>query len=109
MNHYNTGDIILIQFMFSETQQTKRRPGLVLLDTNDEDIIVAKITSQPYYTRFDLRITEWQAAGLLRPSTVRLHKINTLSKSLIDRHLGKLALSDWQKIKEKLTDFWLLS
>ncbi len=106
MNNYDSGEIILIEFVFSDIQQTKRRPGLVLLDTGDEDIIVAKITSRPYYTQFDLTITEWQKAGLLRPSTVRLHKINTLSKSLINRRLGKLESSDWQKIKEKLAELW---
>ena len=106
MNNYDSGEIILIQFVFSNIQQTKRRPGLVLLDAGDEDIIVAKITSRPHYTKFDLTITEWQKAGLLRPSTVRFHKINTLSKSLINRRLGKLEPNDWQKIKEKLAELW---
>ena len=31
----------------SDIQQTKRRPRLVLLDTGDQDIIVAKITIWP--------------------------------------------------------------
>ncbi len=44
MNNYQSGEIILIQFVFSDTQQMKRRPGLVLLDTGDQDIMVAKIT-----------------------------------------------------------------
>ncbi|MDJ0728382.1 MAG: type II toxin-antitoxin system PemK/MazF family toxin [Crocosphaera sp.] len=106
MNNYESGEIILIQFVFSDIQQTKRRPGLVLLDTADQDIIVTKITSRLYYTKFDFIIQEWQKAGLLRPSTVRLHKINTLSKSLINRRLGKLEPSDWQKVKEKLGELW---
>lgn len=57
-------------------------------------------------TDFDISITEWQKAGLLRPSTVRLHKINTLAKSLIDRPLGTLESSDLQKIKSKLKQIW---
>ncbi len=106
MNNYQSGEIILIQFVFSDTQQMKRRPGLVLLDTGDQDIMVAKITSRLYYTKFDFIIQEWQKAGLLRPSTARLDKINTLSKSLINRPLGKLEPSDWQKVKEKLVKLW---
>ncbi len=46
MNNYDSEEIILIEFVFSDIQQTKRRPGLVLLDTGDEDIMVAKITSK---------------------------------------------------------------
>jgi len=102
MKNYSSGEIILVRFSFSDTQETKRRPALVLLDTEDEDVIVAKITSRLYYTDFDVQIKEWQKAGLLRPSTLRLHKINTLAKSVIDRKLGQLELEDWQSIKIKL-------
>ncbi|WP_442921954.1 type II toxin-antitoxin system PemK/MazF family toxin [Microcoleus sp. S1D4] len=78
--------------MFAGTTETKRRPGLILLDTGDEDTIVAKITSQIPRTTFDVEIQEWQQAGLKRPSVVRLHKLNTLQKSLVERRLGILAL-----------------
>ncbi len=107
MKNYSSGDIVLVKFTFSDTLDTKRRPGLVLLDMGDEDVMVAKITSKPYYTDFDWQIKEWEKAGLLRPSTVRLHKINTLAKSLIDRKLGQLESSDWQDIKIKLQQIWL--
>ena len=56
MKNYFTGEIVLVSFIFTQTTETKRRPGLVLLDTGDQDIIVAKITSQPYYTNFDIEI-----------------------------------------------------
>lgn len=105
--NYASGDIVLVKFTFSDSLETKRRPGLVLLDIGDEDVMVAKITSKPYYTDFDWQIKEWEKAGLLRPSTVRLHKINTLAKSLIDRKLGQLESSDWQDIKIKLQQIWL--
>ncbi|ACK70901.1 conserved hypothetical protein [Gloeothece citriformis PCC 7424] len=104
MENYHTGEIVLVNFVFTETTAIKRRPGLVLLDTGDKDLILAKITSQPHYTNFDVEISEWQKAGLLRPSTVRLHKLNTLAKSLIDRRLGQLEKSDWQKIKAKIQE-----
>ncbi|ACK65863.1 hypothetical protein PCC8801_1820 [Rippkaea orientalis PCC 8801] len=106
MNNYFAGEIVLVEFFFTETTEKKRRPGLVLLDTGDEDIIVARITSKPHYTDFDIYINEWQKAGLLRPSTVRLHKINTLAKSLINRRLGQLESSDLQNIKIKIQEIW---
>ncbi|WP_333356013.1 hypothetical protein [Microcoleus sp. N3A4] len=53
---------------------------MVLLDTGDEDMIIAKITSQIPRTTFDVEIREWQQAGLNRPSAVRLHKLNTFKK-----------------------------
>ena len=104
--NYSFGDIVLVQFTFSDSLETKRRPGLVLLDMGDEDVIVAKITTKPYYTDFDYQVKEWEKAGLLRPSTIRLHKINTIAKSFIDRKLGKLKFSDCQEIKIQLPKIW---
>jgi len=53
--------------------------------------VVAKITSKINTTIFDVKIEEWQKAGLLKESIVRLHKINTLEKCLVEKKLGKLA------------------
>lgn len=47
---------------------------------------------------FDVEIIEWQKAGLMRPSVVRLHKINTVEKRLLERQLGTLQANDWEKV-----------
>jgi mRNA interferase MazF len=68
---YERGDLVLIAFPFSSTTETKQRPALVLLDTGDEDILVARVTTQSNTTPFDVTIRDWKAAGLLAPSTIR--------------------------------------
>jgi mRNA interferase MazF len=95
MQYYQPGSVILLMLPFSDATTFKRRPALVLLDTGDNDIVVSRITTQIYNTDFDVEILEWQQAGLMRPSVVRLHKLNTLSKSLVDRILGTLQPNDW--------------
>lgn len=107
MRNYNLGDIIFLSFPFVDTAEVKRRPALVLLDTGDDDIIVARITSQMFQTLFDVEIIEWHQAGLLVPSVVRLHKIATLKKQLIDRKLGILATDDLRNIRSKVREIWL--
>lgn len=62
--------------------------------TGDDDIVVSPITSQITQTAFDVEIIEWQQAGLTRPSVVRLHKLNTIEKSLVNRQLGILLPND---------------
>ena len=42
MSNYQSGELVIVAFLFAGATQTKRRPGLVLLDTGDEDMIVAK-------------------------------------------------------------------
>jgi len=57
---YNFGDILIINFPFSEGVGSKRRPVIVLKDTEDEDLLVCKITSKNYSSAFDCEIKEWQ-------------------------------------------------
>jgi mRNA interferase MazF len=96
MDNFQAGAVVLIAFPFTDAVGQKCRPALVLLDTGDPDIVVARITSQPHATTFDISLTHWQEAGLLVSSTARLHKIATLDKRLVDRQLGHLSPSDWQ-------------
>ena len=99
MINYNFGDIILIKFPFSNSTLIKKRPALVILDTGDEDIVVARITTQIYYSDYDYSILNWSHAGLLDSSEVRCHKVATLEKDLIEFKLGKLSNADLLKFK----------
>ena len=106
MTNYQSGELVIVAFLFAGTTETKRRPGLILLDTGDEDMIVAKITSQIPRTTFDVEIQEWQQAGLKRPSVVRLHKLNTLQKSLVERRLGILTPDDLVQVRDRVKQIW---
>jgi mRNA interferase MazF len=108
MSIYKPSDVLLLSFPFSDTATSKRRPALVLLDTGDDDIVVARITSQAPQTKFDIQIREWQSAGLILPSVVKIHKLATLQKSLIQRQLGHLATSDWDNIYSAFLKLWTL-
>jgi len=101
MINYSFGDIVLISFPTTTLQLSKKRPALVLMDS-DDDLVLARITSQFQNSRFDSKINEWEAAGLLLPSWVRLHKIATIDKSLIYTQLGALSQSDIESIRLKL-------
>lgn len=102
MQNYRLGEIVLLAFPFGDRRESKRRPALVLIDTGNADILVARITSQDADTDYDVRLAEWEQAGLLLPSVVRLHKLATLQKGLVERRLGILTLKDLSKVKTKL-------
>lgn len=103
---YKFGDIVLIAFPFTDGYGVKKRPALVILDTGDHDVLLARITSQYVSTDFDIQIAEWEEAGLLTRSYVRLHKLATIETVLIDRRLGKLSPTDLAEIKQKLSDIY---
>jgi mRNA interferase MazF len=91
MTIYRKGDILLVAFPFVNEGQNKRRPAMVVADTGDQDLLLARITTQKSRDKFDLELVDWRAAGLLAASVVRLHKLATINKSLIQRQLGQLS------------------
>jgi mRNA interferase MazF len=94
MINYRPGDVLLVDFPFVHAGHGKMRPAVVVADTGDNDVILARVTTQPYHGSFDVQLTEWKRAGLLAPSVLRLHKLATINKSLIRRQLGSLADAD---------------
>jgi mRNA interferase MazF len=98
MAAYASGDVVLLAFPFTDAAGAKRRPALVLLDTGDDDIVVARVTGQLSAAAQDVVLDEWQQAGLLLPSVARLHKVATLQRRLVDRKLGRLAPGDWSRV-----------
>ena len=67
MQDYRPGEIVLLSFPFADATRVKQRPALVLLDTGNEDIVVARVTSQVARGPFDVELVEWREAGLLLP------------------------------------------
>ncbi len=106
MNELNFGDVVLIQFPFSDFSETKKRPALILKDSKDGDVIVNRITGKVKSTKEDIEITNWKESGLLISSTLRIHKIATLSKKLIERKLGSLSKTDLERVTDEIKRFW---
>jgi mRNA interferase MazF len=99
---FRPGDLVLLALPFAGGGQAKNRPALVLLDTGDLDIVVARVTTQRYRTPHDVVIGDWRGAGLLAPSLVRTHKLATLEKALVHRLLGSLQPGDRQRVSAVL-------
>jgi mRNA interferase MazF len=59
MTNYQAGDLLLVNFAFTGGGQSKLRPALVLLDTGDADVVVARVTSQPAIAGHDVALTGW--------------------------------------------------
>jgi mRNA interferase MazF len=99
MNTLNFGDIVLLNFPFTDGKTFKRRPALIINDFNDGDIIVCRITSQIYKTKKDVYIENWVKSGLKLPSVIRVHKLATLEKNMVEIVMGEI--DDSLKIQVK--------
>ena len=90
MGELKFGDIILLSFPFTDGLSYKKRPALVIRDSQDGDIIVCRITSKLYSSSFDINLKNWEKYGLRLPSVVRIHKIASLEKELVNLKIGQL-------------------
>jgi mRNA interferase MazF len=87
---YNFGDIVLVGFPRTDLQGVSKRPAIVLFDSGDQDVLVARVTTQEYKSEGDYKIGDWRKCGLLGESYVRLGKQATIEKRFIIRKLGIL-------------------
>ncbi len=103
---YAQRDILLFSMVFSDASGVKKRPVMVVYDNGDDDLLVAPVTSQPARTHYDMRLDEWQKAGLRLPSILRLEKLATVAKSTVLRRLGRVSSSDWQRLQPRLEELF---
>jgi mRNA interferase MazF len=98
-------DLVLVPFPFTDLSSTKQRPCLVLSAIHPAGLpphyIVAMVTSQIAGLSFpgDTVLSEWKAAGLPKPSLVRLAKLVTVESAVIRKKLGRLEPSDQRKVE----------
>jgi mRNA interferase MazF len=95
---YQSGEIVLLEYPYTDLVGTKLRPAVVLKDTGDNDFIVIRATSQPKLTEYDITIEDWQFCGLLKPSIMRVHKMATLETNLVKKKMGVLSKNDLNKL-----------
>jgi mRNA interferase MazF len=95
------GDVVSVEFPFTDMQGRKRRPGVVLAgDTSD--LLLARITTHEPRDSFDVQLDDWTIAGLPKPSTVRLMKLASLDVRLIHHTIGRVSAGDRTKLGQAI-------
>ena len=110
------GDIVLVPFPFTDLSQTKLRPAVVLwVDPQGQDITLCFISSQNLdrTTPNELILTtddpEFAPTGLKGASKIRVTRIVTLDRQLLQRCLGRLGKLQIQHLNEVLISAFQLS
>ena len=85
MGKFMKGDIVVINFPFSDLSGSKRRPALVLSDLDGDDIILFQITSRSKSDKYSVKLDEkdFVDGKLSVESVVRPNKIFTADKNII--------------------------
>ena len=94
MTTFEFGDVVLVNFPQSGTAARKQRPGVVVLDIGDADLVIAPVTSRARLQPGDIALSSLMGTGLLKPSWMRLAKVATLLKRDVVRSLGRMPGAD---------------
>lgn len=107
MQTFKQYEVVVVPFLFTDRDASKRRPALILSDSSSLTIdksILAMITSSSHHPwPLDVEIEDLVAAGLKSPSIIRM-KLFTLDNSLVVKTIGKLAESDSEKVSFNLVE-----
>ena len=107
MEGFVKGDVIVIEFPYSNLKSVKRRPVLILKVPKGEDVIVVQITGESYenYVEILLRKEDFKQGGLKRDSYIRIDKIASIEKSLIRYKAGSLKQEKFNEVIDKICSF----
>jgi mRNA interferase MazF len=102
--------VVLVPFPFDDLSSTKVRPAVCLTDLIGlhDHLILAFITSRlsagPLITDLviDSNDLDFASTGLQVSSTLQLHRLMTVTKSLLLRELGVLSPAMQAQVQEKL-------
>ena len=82
MTTVRPGDFYVADIPFTNGMASKKRPVFVLWLEGDDAVVASATTAAPRSVT-DVLIHAWSAAGLRKPSAVRLSRLDCLEQSLL--------------------------
>ena len=104
---YNIGDIVLINFPFTNLTHTKIRPALVITTKRDDIIVLGIFSKIPdsiddsWYLVEEIAGRFYQT-GLKKASIIKTEKIAVIHNSIVKKKIGTLPEEVFITVKEKL-------
>ena len=100
---YSKGDIIVINFPFSDLINAKKRPMVVLAEKG-EDIIGCAITSNP--NSDEIPIGSFEEGDLPLKSKIKYWQIHTFLKDLAVRKIAKISKNTHKELIRKINEIF---
>ncbi len=107
INIYDTFDIVVVPFPFTDTSEVKKRPAIVLSSATEFNnharaCVLAMITTATHAPwPCDVEISDLAASGLPTKSVIRM-KLFTLDQRLILKTIGTLSKKDQKSLSKSI-------
>ncbi len=99
---YSKGDIIVINFPFSDLINAKKRPMVVLAEKG-EDILGCAITAN--LESEGILIKNFEQGSLPLRSKIKYWQIHTFLRELAVRKIARISKNTYRELTEKIYDF----
>jgi mRNA interferase MazF len=109
MTSFSKYDVVIVKFPFASSLKYKARPAVVVSSEmynesgRDTLLILAISSNTAHKLDFELKITDWKASGLLKPSIFK-SAIATVEKSYVLTKVGTLSDRDTKNLETLIGD-----
>ncbi len=111
---FEQGNIIVANILYSQQVGFKRRPVLVISNSNynkhSEDLIVLSVSSTSAKAKYDVKLTNKDLGrGELKvESKILVDFPTTIEKKLITKNIGKISSQKLKEVKQKIKELYEL-
>ena len=100
------GDVVVVPFPFSDLTQAKRRPVLVIVTLEGNDLILCQITSQAIKDNYAISLDDkdFETGSLKQISNVRPNRIFTADSHIVLYKIGNLKIEKLNEVIEKVVE-----
>jgi len=109
MERFVDGDVVIVNFPFSDLTGLKKRPALILKKIYGNDLILCQITSRSFYKPEEtiIKDEDFQDGSIKRVSYVRFTKLFTGNESIILYKVGKVKSEKLNEILNNLYRYFI--
>ncbi len=104
MEGFVKGDIVVVNFPFSDLSSSKRRPALVLAYAENGDYLLCQITSKNIKDSWALQLPQEEIieGELFKSSNIRPNRLFTADQSIILYKAGQITYLMRNKVVESI-------
>ncbi|MFH1050755.1 MAG: type II toxin-antitoxin system PemK/MazF family toxin [bacterium] len=106
MEKFIKGNVVIINYPFSDFSSQKKRPALIVATPKGQDIILCQITSQKHYDSYSINLDsdDFSKGSLHQKSFIRPNKIISIDKSIVSYIIGSIHISKLSLVIDKIIE-----
>ncbi|MDZ4801788.1 MAG: type II toxin-antitoxin system PemK/MazF family toxin [Bryobacteraceae bacterium] len=104
MGQFVRGDVVVVNFPFSDLSQTTRRPALVIAALKGDDVILCQITSQARADEYSVGLDgrDFVSVGLNQSSKIRPNMLFTAGAGIVVYTAGRVSDVKLNEVVDRL-------